>query len=47
MVYQTPWFKEGVFGGYVEFSMIIPFEMPHFVRTPPAAPAPETAPESK
>jgi transcriptional regulator with PAS, ATPase and Fis domain len=32
MIYQAPWYKDGVIGGLVEISMEIPFEMPHFVR---------------
>ena len=32
MIYQTPWFEAGKFKGFVELSMEIPFEMPHFVR---------------
>jgi transcriptional regulator with PAS, ATPase and Fis domain len=33
LIYQTPWFKEGVYAGFVELSLEIPFEMPHFIRT--------------
>ena len=32
IIYQSPWFKNGDFGGIVELSLIIPTEMPHFVR---------------
>lgn len=32
MIYQTAWFKDGVVAGLVEISMVIPEEMPHFVR---------------
>jgi len=32
MIYQTPWFVAGKIEGLVEFSMEIPFEMPHFKR---------------
>lgn len=32
MIYQTPWFVNGKSEGLVEFSMEIPFEMPHFKR---------------
>jgi transcriptional regulator with PAS, ATPase and Fis domain len=32
LIYQTPWHKDGKFAGLVEFSMEIPFDMPHFVR---------------
>ena len=35
LIYQTPWWKEdGSFGGLIEYSIEIPFEMPHFVRQP-------------
>ncbi|MDR2085014.1 MAG: diguanylate cyclase [Bacteroidales bacterium] len=34
LIYQTPWFENGEFAGYVELSIEIPFEMPHFVRKP-------------
>ena len=35
LIYQTPWYKEnGEFGGLIEYSIEIPFEMPHFVRQP-------------
>lgn len=32
LIYQTPWFHEGQFSGLVELSLVIPFEMPHFIR---------------
>ncbi|MBO4232215.1 MAG: PAS domain-containing protein [Bacteroidales bacterium] len=32
LIYQMPWFAEGEFAGYIELSMQIPEEMPHFVR---------------
>ncbi|MBR1799278.1 MAG: diguanylate cyclase [Bacteroidales bacterium] len=35
LIYQVPWWQEdGSFGGLVEFSVEIPFEMPHYVRQP-------------
>ena len=34
MIYQAPWHENGQFMGYVEMSMEIPFEMPHFIRKP-------------
>jgi len=34
LIYQTPWFENGVIKGLVEISHEIPFEMPHFVRQP-------------
>ncbi len=33
LIYQSPWFKNGQYAGFVEVSLEIPFEMPHFVRT--------------
>ena len=33
MVYQSPWYKDGQYAGFVELVFEIPFEMPHFVRT--------------
>lgn len=40
LIYQSPWFRDGVYQGLVELSLPIPFELPHFVRaaTPPAEP---------
>ncbi len=32
LIYQTPWFQDGQFAGLVELSLVIPFEMPHFIR---------------
>ncbi|MCX6828305.1 MAG: PAS domain-containing protein [candidate division Zixibacteria bacterium] len=32
MIYQSPWYNNGAYGGVVEFSIEIPTEMPHFVR---------------
>ncbi len=32
LIYQTPWYQDGVFAGLVELSLEIPAEMPHFVR---------------
>lgn len=32
MIYQTAWMKDGKAGGLVEISMVIPAEMPHYVR---------------
>ncbi|MBO4645521.1 MAG: diguanylate cyclase [Bacteroidales bacterium] len=34
LIYQMPWYEDGEFAGYIELSMEIPFEMPHFVRMP-------------
>ncbi|MBF0542916.1 MAG: PAS domain-containing protein [Candidatus Riflebacteria bacterium] len=33
IIWQAPWFeKDNEFAGLIEFSLEIPFEMPHFVR---------------
>lgn len=34
LIYQVPWFEGEEFAGYIELSMEIPFEMPHYVRMP-------------
>jgi hypothetical protein len=32
LIYQSPWFKDGVYAGFVELALEIPFELPHFIR---------------
>jgi hypothetical protein len=32
LIYQAPWSRGGKYAGFVELSLEIPFEMPHFVR---------------
>jgi hypothetical protein len=32
LIYQSPWFVNGEYSGFLEISMEIPVEMPHFVR---------------
>lgn len=32
LIYQAPWFRDGVAQGLVELSLEIPADMPHFVR---------------
>lgn len=32
VIHQLPWFREGAFAGYVEISIPIPEELPHFDR---------------
>lgn len=32
MIYQTPWRKDGKIAGMVEISMVIPEDMPHYIR---------------
>ena len=34
LIYQTPWYKNGKYKGFMELSMEIPFQMKHMVRTP-------------
>jgi transcriptional regulator with PAS, ATPase and Fis domain len=31
-IYQSPWYQNGVYAGFIELSLEIPFELPHFVR---------------
>ena len=33
LIFQSPWYKDGQYAGFVELSLEIPFELPHFVRT--------------
>jgi transcriptional regulator with PAS, ATPase and Fis domain len=33
LIYQSPWFKNGAYAGFVEISLEIPWEMPHFIRS--------------
>ncbi len=32
LIYQSPWYENGKYAGFVELSLPIPTEMPHFVR---------------
>jgi len=32
LIYQTPWYENGVYAGFVELSLPLPAQMPHFVR---------------
>lgn len=32
LIYQTPWFEDGQYRGFIELSLEIPWDMPHFVR---------------
>ena len=34
LIYQVPWYNNGEFGGLMEISLPIPFDMPHYVRDP-------------
>ncbi|MEW6402514.1 MAG: PAS domain-containing protein [Chloroflexota bacterium] len=33
LIFQSPWFKDGQYAGFVEISLEIPFEMEHFIRS--------------
>ena len=33
LIYQSPWFRNGHYAGFVELSIEIPWEMPHFIRS--------------
>ena len=37
LIYQAPWINKGEYAGMVELSIEIPFEMPHFIRSPKKA----------
>ena len=32
LIFQSPWYEDGVYMGLAELAIEIPFEMPHFVR---------------
>ncbi len=32
LIHQSPWYKNGVYQGFVELSLEIPFQMPHHER---------------
>lgn len=34
LIYQTPWYRDGQFAGFIELALEIPFELPHFLRSP-------------
>jgi len=38
LIYQSPWYESGEYAGFTEFSIEIPFDMPHFVRKPKPQP---------
>jgi len=31
LIYQTPWYQDGQFSGFIELHLEIPWEFPHFV----------------
>jgi hypothetical protein len=32
LIYQSPWYKNGAYAGFIEFSFEIPFDMPNHVK---------------
>ncbi len=32
LIYQSPWYQNGEYSGFIELSLEVPFEIPHFVR---------------
>lgn len=32
LIYQSPWYKDGVYAGFIEMALEIPFEMENFLR---------------
>ncbi len=32
LIYQTPWYQDGKYNGFIELSLVIPTQMPHFIR---------------
>ena len=32
LIYQTPWYRDGQYAGFMEISIVIPHSMPHFNR---------------
>lgn len=32
LIYQIPWYQDKTYAGFVELSLPIPYEMPHFIR---------------
>lgn len=37
LIYQSPWYRNGVYAGFVELSLPVPDTMPHFDRDVPKA----------
>lgn len=35
LIYQSPWYRNGVYAGFVEISLPVPDTMPHFERDDP------------
>jgi transcriptional regulator with PAS, ATPase and Fis domain len=32
LIYQTPWYQDGQYAGFVELALEIPIDLPHFIR---------------
>ena len=32
LIYQSPWYQNGLYAGFIEFSFEIPFDMPHHIK---------------
>jgi transcriptional regulator with PAS, ATPase and Fis domain len=32
LIYQTPWYQDGQYAGFIELALEVPFQMPHFIR---------------
>ncbi len=32
LIYQSPWYEDGEYRGFVELSLVVPETLPHFVR---------------
>ena len=32
LIYQAPWYQDGQYRGFIELSLELPAEMPHFIR---------------
>jgi PAS domain S-box-containing protein len=32
LIYQTPWYEQGEYKGFLELSLEIPFDMPNYIR---------------
>lgn len=33
LIYQSPWYRNRKYSGFVEFSLILPLNLPHHIRT--------------
>jgi len=39
LIYQSPWYENGRYAGFVELSLLLPEPLPHFERDAPSQPA--------